>query len=79
MRVVNKVQTRDGKLWDNSKEALRWAEKIYGEALSRIAGKLAMQRYTEVHQIIEDNLAVFLELDALKKDCALEPSEEEPA
>jgi hypothetical protein len=73
MKWVAHVQTRDGELHENVQRAQTHAEKVYGEALSRLAHRaVRIDKYSEMQQFIEDNLPAFLELNALKSDMQLD-------
>lgn len=75
MRAVRMIRTRDGQLHPDETAARRHAEKLYGEALSRIAAILApIDKYTAMHLKVEELSAdgKFIELAALQADCRLE-------
>lgn len=71
MRYVKKVQTRDGALHETTGDATRHADKVYGDALLRIARELAQQKYSFVSEYIDRNLDAFAQLKALKEDLQL--------
>ncbi len=76
MKWIAMVQTRDGELHDNALKADRHAQKVYGEALSRMATRLlAVEKYTAMHEFLEANLPVFLELHALRADMEMEKTD----
>jgi hypothetical protein len=76
MRWVAHVQTRDGELHDTIPRATAHAEKVYGEALSRLAHRaVRIEKYSEMQQFIEENLPIFLELHAAKQDIELEKTD----
>lgn len=73
MKTVTKVQTFDGALHDTEAAARRHAEKLYGEALSRLAARLvAIQKYSPMMEFIDSNLSEFEKLKTLKSDTWLE-------
>lgn len=78
MKHVTKVQTKDGALHNSPSDARRYAEKLYGEALSRLAHNLVqIEKYLAMQEFVDQNLEVFAELKALKADIAMEPGDEE--
>lgn len=76
MKWVANVQTADGKLHEHVSAAQRHAEKLYGEALTKLAAEaVRVEKYGAMAEFIDSNLPRFLELSALKADCTLEPTD----
>lgn len=73
MRWVQKVQTLDGLLHDNTIKAERHAESLYGLALCNLARQLVqIDKYRAMTEFVDANLAQFVALKALKDDVQLE-------
>lgn len=73
MRQVVKIQTRDGVLHDSPEDARRHADRVYGEALTRLAHRaVALDKYTKMVDFLDANLDAFVELKALKQDMEME-------
>lgn len=76
MKWVSHVQTRDGELHRDVLRATTHAEKVYGEALSRLAHRaVAIQKYSGMQEFIDANLDAFIELRALRDDITLQKSD----
>lgn len=78
MRAVRVIQTRDGINHPDEATARRHAEKLYGEALSRIAiNLLKYPKYVGLQAALEATLdaGIFAELQALRADLALDAEE----
>lgn len=73
MRYVSMVQTKDGTLHASEMEARRHAEKVYGEALSKMAAKLLhITKYGPMHEFLEANLGEFQRIKWLQEDCQID-------
>lgn len=69
MRTVERVQTIDGQLHETLEAATRHAEKVYGLALSKLAGEmLKIEKYIGMQEFIDGSLDEFVRLAALKND-----------
>ena len=78
MKYVTMVQTSDGVLHKTQKDAMRHADKRYGDKLIALAHRICtVDKYKEAHAFIENTLPSFLELAELQKDMILETTEEE--
>jgi len=78
MKWVRNVQTRDGTLHNNVLRATEHAERLYGEALSRLAHRaVAVEKYSKMMEFIDANLDAFIELKALKADTTLAQSDDD--
>lgn len=78
MQYVTKVQTADGRLHDNSKEATRHLDRIYGEKLSALSHGIVKTdwKYRAILEFIDANLPLFVELQGIKTDMELPRDEE---
>lgn len=73
MKMVNKIQTSDGALHDSEELARRHAERLYGEALSKLVHPMAhLHKYSEWMDYVDRNLNGLLNLAKLKADINLE-------
>lgn len=80
MKQVTRYQTSDGALHDDDKQAKRYAENRYGLALSCLAHAAVQQiKYSHMLDFIDSKLADFVALQALKDDCAVEPTQKDDA
>ena len=76
MRRVIKYETSDGVLHDSEQDAERYADKRYGDLLSKTAVSLGRTdgKYSLLTTYVDENLQVFLQLHALREDMKLVPS-----
>lgn len=73
MKAVNKIQTADGALHDSEELARRHAEKVYGDALSKLVHPMAhLTKYAQWMDYVDRNLSAFVKLAALKADIDLD-------
>lgn len=78
MTRVTRIQTSDGVLHDNFLKAERHAEERYGKALTDLAHKaIRIEKYVAMAAFFEDNLALLVELKALRDDIQLAPPGDE--
>ena len=78
MIQVKMVQTRDGELHETFEKAIRHAEVVYGESLTRLATKVVrIDKYTAMCDFIDENLEMFIKLDELKADIELQVETDE--
>lgn len=78
MTRVTRIQTSDGLLHDNYLKAERHAEERYGRALTELAHKaVRVEKYVAMAAFLEENLAAFVELKALRDDTQLAAAEED--
>ena len=81
MERVTKVRTFDGLLHDDQRAAQRHLDKIYGEALSKIAHKIISDsdfKYSKLLECLDGNLDAFKKLMQIKADMRMEnPDEDE--
>lgn len=77
MRIVTKVVTDfDGEFHKDQEAALRHLDRIYGNRMCKICGKLAQMEYAAVTVFVDENLDLFAELINLKKDMQMKNGEE---
>ena len=76
MKAITKIQTVDGKLHDNEREALRHAEAVYTNAVHKLVGRMLNSAPTckalNFADFIDENLNLFIALSPLKNDLKLE-------
>ena len=77
MKQINQIQTHDGIMHDSVQDATRYLQKQYGDCILGIGKKLANQNYTTVTNFINDNLNLFIQLQAIKDDMKIEWSDDE--
>lgn len=77
MRQVTKIETFDGVLHDNVKEARKHLEVQYADVLCPLAHKItAAEKYSKICDLVDANLAEFAKLIKIKEDMALQPEDE---
>ena len=75
MKRVTMYQTADGRLHSSEDRAFYHANERYGRAVTNLAHRAVRQeKYTKMIAFIEENLAAFTELKALKDDTYVEPT-----
>lgn len=80
MKSVYMIRTRDGELHPDFETATRHVNKQYGQKLSSLAHKVAVQgdgKYKLTQEFIDENLSLFVELHEIRQDLILDESEEE--
>jgi len=79
MKNVNKIQTFDGVFHDNTKDAMRHLDKLYGDVLTKIAHQLTAcdGKYIRISEYLDENLTSFDGLLRIKRDMQLEIDDEE--
>lgn len=69
MKQVTMYMTDDGKVHQDKRAALKHVEARYADKLLPLANKLAqIDKYIAMSEFIDSNLALFLELHAIKQD-----------
>lgn len=76
MKHVTRIQTLDGKLFEDKHLARNHAERRYGDALSKFSRLFVGLNYAEMCVYIDENLDAFVELHQLKDDIPLEINDE---
>lgn len=78
MKWVNHVQTLDGKLHLHAFDGKKHAEKVYGEALTKVAHQLVrVEKYQAMCDFVDSHIEEFVMLKLLKDDLILETSDED--
>lgn len=77
MKQVTRIKTFDGMIHDNQKEAERHLDRLYSDAITRIAHNLVQLHYSQIAEYVDQNLARFEELAKIKRDMIIEKEEEE--
>lgn len=79
MESVNMFRTADGALHSSSREAKRYLDRKYADALSRIARGICNTNrdYVAVSEFIDGNLSKFQELIDITADMELIPLEQD--
>lgn len=67
--------TEDGQVHHTFKDAQRYAEKRYGDALTRLAHILCKTegRYSAILECVDEHLSSFVALQKFKDDCNYAP------
>lgn len=77
MKSIPAWQTSDGTVFTDQERAIAYADKRYGDALTRLAHEaVRMEKYAAMTEFIEANLYRFLMLSELRKDRKLEPEDD---
>lgn len=77
MKHVTKIQTFDGKLHTHVLDARRHLDKLYGDALTKIAHQLCNcdGKYAKISEWLDENLDSFEEVLRIKRDLQVETEE----
>ena len=77
MRQVTKIETFDGVIHDNVKDANKHLEVQYANVLCPLAHKIvAAEKYSKICDLIDATLAEFAKLIKITEDMALQPEDE---
>ena len=77
MERVTMIRTFDGALHDSKCAAMRHLDKLYADKLCLIAHRAIYLKYKALTEFIDGNLHLFAELQAIRDDMTLLPSEAE--
>lgn len=78
MKSLIKYEALDGSLHDSVKDAKRHIEAIYANKLASVAHKMVqLQKYSAIGDFIDENLALFAELQTIKNDLVLTSDDNE--
>lgn len=78
MKEVRAYKTLDGRIHTSREAAIQHADKVYGNELTRIVNiLLRKEKYLDMLTYLDENLALFAELQKLKDDIRVEPIQED--
>lgn len=69
MKIIQRIETFDGKVHDDVDAALHHLNVTHADVLSKIAHELVqLQKFTAIGNWVDNHLGLFLDLYAIKQD-----------